>query len=149
VNLNSTCVSFSIGIIVSSALLRIVPCLEIAQSTLHRPKVLFLDERTVGLDPIARKAVWDHVRELRDRYGTTIFLTTHYMEEADDLCSRVAIMHAGKVVIVGTADELKCSIGNREATLEDVFVHYAGGPLEPAGGFRETASERRTARRLG
>jgi ABC-2 type transport system ATP-binding protein len=123
--------------------------LEIAQSTLHRPKVLFLDEPTVGLDPIARKAVWEHVKELKGRFGTTIFLTTHYMEEADDLCSRVAIMHAGKVVVVGTPSELKASIGDGEATLDDVFVHYAGGALESGGGFRETASERRTARRLG
>jgi ABC-2 type transport system ATP-binding protein len=70
--------------------------LEIAQSTLHRPRVLFLDEPTVGLDPLARQAVWEHVEDLRDNYGTTIFLTTHYMEEADSLCHRVAIMHAGK-----------------------------------------------------
>jgi ABC-2 type transport system ATP-binding protein len=123
--------------------------LEIAQSTLHRPKVLFLDEPTVGLDPVARKAVWDHVKELRDRYGTTIFLTTHYMEEADDLCSRVAIMHAGKVVVVGTPAELKSSIGSVDATLDDVFVYYAGGSLESGGSYRETASERRMAKRLG
>jgi ABC-2 type transport system ATP-binding protein len=123
--------------------------LEIAQSTLHRPKVLFLDEPTVGLDPIARKAVWDHVKELRDRFGTTIFLTTHYMEEADNLCSRVAIMHAGKVVVVGTPSELKASIGDTGATLDEVFVRYAGGAMESGGGFHETASDRRTARRLG
>jgi ABC-2 type transport system ATP-binding protein len=123
--------------------------LEIAQSTLHRPRVLFLDEPTIGLDPLARKAVWDHVKELRDRYGTTIFLTTHYMEEADDLCSRVAIMHAGEVVVIGTPDELKASVDGREATLDDVFVHYAGDSLESGGNYRETASERRTAKRLG
>jgi ABC-2 type transport system ATP-binding protein len=121
--------------------------LEIAQSTLHRPAVLFLDEPTIGLDPLARKAVWEHVERLRDDYGTTIILTTHYMEEADTLCSRVAIMHAGKVVIVGTPEELKASIGG--GTLDDVFVHYAGDTLESGGSYRETASERRTARRLG
>ncbi len=123
--------------------------LEIAQSTLHRPRVLFLDEPTVGLDPLARKAVWDHIKDLRDRYGTTIFLTTHYMEEADDLCSRVAIMHSGKVVVVGTPEELKASVGGRGATLDDVFVHYAGEGSESGGSYRETASERRTAKRLG
>ncbi len=123
--------------------------LEIAQSTLHRPRVLFLDEPTVGLDPLARKAVWDHVKELRDQYGTTIFLTTHYMEEADDLCSRVAIMHSGRVVVTGTPEELKSSVGGGETTLDDVFVHYAGNGSESGGGYRETATERRMAKRLG
>ncbi len=121
--------------------------LEIAQSTLHRPRVLFLDEPTVGLDPLARKAVWEHVERLRDDYGTTIVLTTHYMEEADSLCTRVAIMHQGKVVILGTPEELKKSIGG--GTLDDVFVRYAGDTLESGGSYRETASERRTAKRLG
>jgi ABC-2 type transport system ATP-binding protein len=123
--------------------------LEIAQSTLHRPRVLFLDEPTIGLDPLARKAVWEHVKDLRDQYGTTIFLTTHYMEEADDLCSRVAIMHSGKIVVAGTPEELKASVGGRETTLDDVFVHYAGNSSESGGSYSETASERRTAKRLG
>src|SRR5512136_2190087 len=60
--------------------------LEVAQSMLHRPRVLFLDEPTVGLDPLARKTVWEHIVQLSDELGTTIFLTTHYMEEADSLC---------------------------------------------------------------
>ena len=70
--------------------------LEIAQSLLHRPQVLFLDEPTVGLDPSARRAVWEHITQLCAEYGTTIFLTTHLMEEADSLCTRVAIMHRGE-----------------------------------------------------
>ena len=123
--------------------------LEIAQSTLHRPRVLFLDEPTIGLDPVARQAVWQHVKGLRDQYGTTIFLTTHYMEEVDDLCSRVAIMHAGKVVIIGTPAELKAAVGGSGTTLDDVFVHFAGDTLDTGGSFRETASERRMAKRLG
>jgi ABC-2 type transport system ATP-binding protein len=123
--------------------------LEIAQSTLHRPRVLFLDEPTIGLDPVARKAVWDHVKGLREQYGTTIFLTTHYMEEADDLCTRVAIMHSGKVVVIGTPAELKAVVGGSETTLDDVFVHFAGDTLESGGSYRETASERRMAKRLG
>jgi ABC-2 type transport system ATP-binding protein len=123
--------------------------LEIAQSTLHRPRVLFLDEPTIGLDPVARKAVWDHVKGLREQYGTTIFLTTHYMEEADDLCTRVAIMHSGKVVVIGTPAELKAAVGGSETTLDDVFVHFAGDTLESGGSYRETASERRMAKRLG
>jgi ABC-2 type transport system ATP-binding protein len=65
--------------------------LDIAQSILHQPPVLFLDEPTVGLDPIARTAVWEMVTQLRINYGTTIFLTTHFMEEADNLCNRVYV----------------------------------------------------------
>ena len=123
--------------------------LEIAQSTLHRPPLLFLDEPTVGLDPIARNAVWEHVGRLRADYGTTIFLTTHYMEEAENLCTRVAIMHRGKIVISGTPEGLKGSIGDNHATLGEVFVHYAGDSLESGGDYRETSRGRRSARRLG
>jgi len=121
--------------------------LEIAESMLHRPKVLFLDEPTVGLDPIARNAVWDHVRKLREEYGTTILLTTHYMEEADTLCDRVAIMHLGKLAVVGSPTELKASIGP-DATLDDVFVHYSGYEVDAVGNWREVSRARRTARRL-
>ena len=123
--------------------------LEIAQSMLHRPRLLFLDEPTVGLDPLARKAVWDHLDRLRADYGTTIVLTTHLMEEADSLCGRVAIMHLGKVAAIGSPTELKASLGGNGVTLDDVFVHYAGGSLDAGGGYRETARTRRTAQRLG
>ncbi len=122
--------------------------LEIAQSMLHRPKVLFLDEPTVGLDPIARTTVWEHIKKLRDNYGTTILLTTHYMEEADALCRRVAVMHLGKVVAIGTPTALKESVGPN-ATLNDVFVHYAGYELESGGNFRDVSRTRRVAQRLG
>jgi len=123
--------------------------LEIAQSILHRPVVLFLDEPTVGLDPVARMAVWDHIAQLRRDFGTTIFLTTHLMEEADLLCSRVAIMNLGKIAAIGTPEELKASIGLVDASLDDVFVHYTGNALDTGGGFREASRTRRTARRLG
>jgi ABC-2 type transport system ATP-binding protein len=124
--------------------------LEIAQAILHRPPLLFLDEPTVGLDPIARNAVWEHVEEMRQNYGTTIVLTTHMMEEADRLCARVAIMHLGKVAALGTPVELKNSLnGGQEVTLDDVFVYYAGGELDEKGTYRETSRTRRTARRLG
>ena len=116
---------------------------------LHEPSVLFLDEPTVGLDPVARKAVWERIEELRAEFGTTILLTTHYMEEADSLCNRVAVMHLGKVTALGTPAELKQSIGGHGATLDDVFAHYAGVELEAAGGYRETIRTRRVARRLG
>jgi ABC-2 type transport system ATP-binding protein len=122
--------------------------LEIAQAMLHRPRVLFLDEPTVGLDPVARKAVWDHIRRLCADYGTTIFLTTHYMDEAEQLCDRVAIMHLGKVVAIGTPSDLKASIGGDGVTLDDVFAHYTGYEIESGGSFRETSRTRRTARRL-
>ncbi len=124
--------------------------LEIAQSMLHRPPVLFLDEPTVGLDPLARNTVWEHIDQLRTEYGTTILLTTHSMEEADALCRRVAIMHLGVVAALGTPGELKAELGTPDATLDDVFAHFAGGEsLDSGGGYRETARTRRTARRLG
>jgi ABC-2 type transport system ATP-binding protein len=121
--------------------------LEVAESMLHRPRVLFLDEPTVGLDPIARKTVWEHVQRLRSDYGTTILLTTHYMDEADELCDRVAIMHLGKITAIGTPAELKASVGE-DATLDDVFVHYSGYEVDSGGNWREVSSTRRVARRL-
>jgi ABC-2 type transport system ATP-binding protein len=123
--------------------------LEIAQSTLHRPRLLFLDEPTVGLDPLAREAVWEHIERLRRDSGTTIFLTTHDMEEADQLCTRLAIMHLGTVVAIGSPAELKAAVGGPTVTLHDVFAHYTEGATEVEGGYRETARIRRTARRLG
>jgi len=123
--------------------------MEIAQAVLHRPRVLFLDEPTVGLDPTARKAVWKYIEELRANYGTTIFLTTHYLEEADALCSRVAVMHLGKMVALGTPAALKVSIGGSGATLNEVFAHYTHGAPESGGNYRETSRTRRTAKRLG
>jgi len=122
--------------------------LEIAQSVLHRPRILFLDEPTVGLDPIARQSVWAMVKMLVDR-GTTVILTTHYMEEAESLCSRVAIMHKGDIVANGTPAELKKSVGGKKTTLHDVFAFYSGNALESGGSYHETSRVRRTARRLG
>ena len=123
--------------------------LEVAQAMLHEPDLLFLDEPTVGLDPVARKAVWDRLTQVREEVGMTIFLTTHYMEEADSLCNRVAIMHNGKVVAIGSPTELKASLGVPNATLDMVFAHYTGDSLESGGSYSETARSRRTARRVG
>jgi len=123
--------------------------LEIAQSILHRPPVLFLDEPTVGLDPNARHLVWEHIQQLRCQYQTTIFLTTHVMEEADQLCDRVAIMNLGKIAAIGSPAQLKQSIGKQNASLDDVFIHYTGNLLDNGGNFRDIARTRRTARRLG
>ena len=123
--------------------------LEIAQSMSHRPRVLFLDEPTVGLDPIARNVVWDHLRQLRDTFGTTIFLTTHAMDEADALCDRLAILHRGAVVIAGSPRELKAGLGLESATLDDVFVRYAGTVPESGGNLGDVLRTRRTAQRMG
>jgi len=123
--------------------------LEIAQATLHRPRVLFLDEPTVGLDPIARDAVWEHLIELRHTFGTTLFFTTHYLEEAESHCDRVAIMHLGKIAALGTCEELETSLGGGSHTLADVFDRYAATSVESGGSFRDISSERTTAQRLG
>jgi ABC-2 type transport system ATP-binding protein len=122
--------------------------LEIAQALLHRPVVLFLDEPTVGLDPVARRAVWSHIRDLRSRWGTTIIMTTHYMEEADELCDVVAIMHRGQVVADNSPAALKAAAGSG-ASLEDVFVHFTGSEIAEGGTYRDAVRTRRTARRLG
>lgn len=123
--------------------------LEVAQAMLHRPQVLFLDEPTVGLDPVARNAVWDYLKSLRSERKMTVFLTTHYMEEADQLCEYICIMHLGKIVAQGSPAELKAAVGSPETTLDTVFTHYTGNSLESGGSYRETARARRTARRLG
>jgi ABC-2 type transport system ATP-binding protein len=93
--------------------------------------------------------IWEHIGKLRAEQGTTILLTTHMMEEADSLCSRVAIMHRGKLVALGSPAELKAAIGKENATLEDVFIHFTGDKLESGGSYIDTKRTRRTARRVG
>lgn len=124
--------------------------LELAQALVNRPRLLILDEPTIGLDPVARSGVWDRVESLRRQYGMAVLVTTHYMDEADTLCHRLAIMHHGRLRAAGTPGELKDSVGP-DATLDAVFRHYAGGDLEEDGGesLRQVRSARRTARRLG
>jgi ABC-2 type transport system ATP-binding protein len=92
--------------------------LEIGQAMVHDPKILFLDEPTIGLDPVARKQVWGSIKDLREKTGATIVLTTHYMEEADQLCDRIAIMSIGKIATVGTPAALKASVGMGSIVLE-------------------------------
>jgi len=123
--------------------------LEIAQSLLHRPPVLFLDEPTVGLDPLARSTVWQLIQQLQITYGTTVLLTTHFMEEADQLCHRVAIMHQGNLIVTGAPTELKAALGTSNATLDEVFIHHTGDQLQSGGTYRDTSRARRTAQRLG
>ena len=124
--------------------------LELAQALVNRPSLLILDEPTVGLDPIARDGVWSQVARMQDEFGMTVLLTTHYMEEADALCDRVALMHHGVLQTVGTPRDLKLTV-SPTASLEDVFRHYAGSDLtEDAAkqNLREIRSSRRTARRV-
>ncbi|MES2520711.1 MAG: ATP-binding cassette domain-containing protein [Bacteroidota bacterium] len=124
--------------------------LEIAQSMLHRPPVLFLDEPTVGLDPIACKTVWEHIVQLQKEYNTTILMTTHLMDEAEHLCKRIAFMSRGKLVASGTPKELKDSIHQTDATLEDAFIHYTSKTLnEGNNNYGNISQERKTAARLG
>jgi ABC-2 type transport system ATP-binding protein len=85
--------------------------LELACGLINRPKVLFLDEPTLGLDVQTRAATWNYVRMLKKEFGMTLFMTTHYLEEADALCDRIAIIDHGKIVVVGTPEELKASLG--------------------------------------
>lgn len=86
--------------------------LEIAGGLLHRPKVLFLDEPTVGLDIQTRQKIWDYIRRIHEEYKMTIFLTTHYMEEADKLCDRIGIIDHGKIQAIDTPDTLKNALGS-------------------------------------
>jgi ABC-2 type transport system ATP-binding protein len=128
--------------------------LELAQALVNRPSLLILDEPTVGLDPIARDGVWSQVADMQEEYGMTVLLTTHYMEEADALCDRVALMHHGVLQAVGSPTDLKAGLSSEaapNATLEDVFRHYAGSDLSEdvtKRGLREIRSSRKTARRV-
>ncbi|MGD6807476.1 MAG: ATP-binding cassette domain-containing protein [Candidatus Bathyarchaeia archaeon] len=91
--------------------------LELACGLINRPKVLFLDEPTLGLDVQTRAATWNYVKKLKQEFGMTLFLTTHYLEEADTLCDRIAIIDHGKIIVVGTPTELKDSLGGDIITL--------------------------------
>jgi ABC-2 type transport system ATP-binding protein len=126
--------------------------LELAQALVNRPRLLVLDEPTVGLDPVARDGVWQRVGELQEATGMTVLLTTHYMEEADLLCDRVALMHLGRIQAEGSPEELKRDLG-AHATLDDVFRHATGNTLagepETAHAIREIRRTRRTAGRIG
>ncbi|MEU1595864.1 ATP-binding cassette domain-containing protein [Streptomyces sp. NPDC005708] len=130
--------------------------LELAQALVSAPRLLILDEPTIGLDPIARTNVWDHINAVRAATGMTVLVTTHYMDEADQYCDRVALMHRGRVRALGTPDELRSGLRERLGTdgplptLEDVFRDVAGSGLDDqSGDFRDVRSTRRTASRVG
>jgi len=97
--------------------------LNIACALIHKPEVLILDEPSVGLDPVSRRALWDTIREV-NREGTTILITTHYMEEADLLCSRILIMHRGNIIVEGEPEELKGLIGERVIQITSTPGNY-------------------------
>lgn len=149
--------------------------LEIAQSMLHRPQLLFLDEPTVGLDPVARETVWQHLRQLRADFGTTIVMTTHYMEEAQAFCSRMGILRTGTLVACGTLAELRAGCGALTAadparpggllafgphpsfsatsgapiSLDALFAFYTGESGEADSAYGDTVRSRQAATRLG
>ncbi len=100
--------------------------LEIARSLLHEPRVLFLDEPTIGLDPQTRIRIWDYIMRVRKEKNVTVLLTTHYMDEAEELCDRIAIMDKGKVVAEGTAESLKSLIGS-----EVIYLRFGRGSHIP------------------
>jgi ABC-2 type transport system ATP-binding protein len=111
--------------------------LDLAAALVHEPEVLFLDEPTTGLDPVSRLTVWEEVRRINGR-GTTVFLTTQYLEEADQLCDRLAIIDDGLIVREGTPADLKAELSARrdgtEITLEDVFLDATGRSRDRAAG---------------
>jgi ABC-2 type transport system ATP-binding protein len=112
--------------------------LDLASALVHEPQVLFLDEPTTGLDPASRLTVWDEVRRINAR-GTTVFLTTQYLEEADALCDRLAIIVDGRIVREGTPGALKAELrertgADREPTLDDVFLDATGRTRDRAAG---------------
>jgi ABC-2 type transport system ATP-binding protein len=126
--------------------------LEIATALLNRPAVLFLDEPTVGLDPTARKMVWERLQALREQAGTTIVVTTHLMEEAERYCDRLAIIDQGRLVEQGEPGELLERHGTE--SLEEVFTAVTGREIEEQrsdddGRLSDVRAQRRVARRLG
>jgi ABC-2 type transport system ATP-binding protein len=129
--------------------------LELAQALVNRPRLLVLDEPTIGLDPVARAGVWERITDLVRSDGMTVLVTTHYMEEAQQHCDRVALMDHGRIRAEGTPDELRAAVsGSRDAraldpavTLDHVFRHYTGNDLQSGEGFRDVRAARRSARR--
>ncbi len=109
--------------------------LEIARGFLHHPKIIFLDEPTLGLDPQTRNYMWNYINDLNKKEQTTVFFTTHYMEEADRVADRIAIIDHGKIVASGTPEQLKAQTG--KDNLEDAFLELTGSKIreEEASGL--------------
>jgi len=127
--------------------------LELAQALVSSPRLLILDEPTIGLDPIARDSVWQHIERVRAATGMTVLVTTHYMDEAEEYCDRISLMHKGRIRATGSPQELIASLPeDRGSSLEDAFRYYSGGVgLEESGEggtFRDVRSTRTTANRV-
>lgn len=123
--------------------------LDIALGLMHRPRLLFLDEPSTGLDPHSRANLWTHIRSVRDQGGTTVLLTTHYLEEADALCDRILIIDHGRIVAEGTPAELKRRIAGDLVTFElvtEAAVEAAVALLREQAGTRDVANGGRTIR---
>ena len=101
--------------------------LEIARGLLHHPKILFLDEPTLGLDPQTRNGMWNYIRDINEKEGMTVFFTTHYMEEAEKIAQRIAIIDRGKIIAIGTADSLKAETNTN--SLEEAFLALTGSSI--------------------
>lgn len=112
--------------------------LEIARGLIHHPKILFLDEPTIGLDPQTRNHLWSYIKKLNKEEGMTVFLTTHYMEEAENIANTIAIIDLGKIIANGTTEELKNQ--TEESSLEKAFLQLTGKQIrEESGGVRDRA----------
>ena len=118
--------------------------LEIARALIHHPKVLFLDEPTVGLDPQTRNHLWNYIKSLNQDEGMTVFFTTHYMEEADRFASRIAVIDHGKIIAEGSPEALKTKAG--AASLEDAFLSLTGSTIRDEDA--DSADQMRMHRRL-
>ncbi|MEY9874659.1 ABC-2 type transport system ATP-binding protein [Streptacidiphilus sp. MAP12-33] len=133
--------------------------LELAQALVSAPRLLILDEPTIGLDPLARAGVWDCIAQVRAATGMSVLVTTHYMDEADEHCGRVALMHRGRIRAMGPPADLRAELAAQlgadpdRVSLEDVFRHHAGAGLTGAdrpdegGDFRDVRRSRAAARR--
>ncbi len=107
--------------------------LEIARGLVHNPKILFLDEPTIGLDPQTRAIIWEHIKRLNKSHGITIILTTHYMDEADSVCGKIAIIDSGKIIAQGTPSSLKNSLGGDVISINCSYAKECAEKLEKIG----------------
>ncbi|MFG1898105.1 ATP-binding cassette domain-containing protein [Micromonospora zamorensis] len=120
--------------------------IDIVMGVLHRPPVVFFDEPSTGLDPQSRSNLWDHIRNLRRDYETTVFLTTHYLDEADSLCDRILVIDGGRIVAEGTADELKAQVNGDLVTLETSASPETAAAAERLDGATEVTVDGATVR---
>jgi ABC-2 type transport system ATP-binding protein len=120
--------------------------LELACGLINRPRVLFLDEPTLGLDVQTRTATWDYIRKLKNEFGMTLFMTTHYLEEADALCDRIAIIDRGKIVVVGSPEKLKHSLGGDLITVAIKENEDVSGLIQKVEHVKEVRKEDETYR---